>query len=144
MATSFAGQNNLPRGLRDNNVGNIRPNPNYSWDGQIATENNYVVFCDVEHGVRAMGKDLTNKIVKDGLDTIATYILKYAPKSDNNATDAYIKTVSELSGIPPTQHLTPTPLVLFSLIKAHIHVEVGAEYCGLVTDDMIKAGIALI
>lgn len=144
MATSFSNQPNLPRGLRDNNPGNIRPNPNYAWDGQVTTENNYVVFCDIEHGIRAMGKDLTNKIVKDGLNEIALYVPKYAPPSDNNATRAYISTVSELSGIPASQHLTADPVTLFKLIKAHIHVEVGVTDCVLITDTMINTGISLM
>lgn len=142
--TTFAGQLSLPRGLRNNNVGNIRPNPNYTWYGQTGVSGGYCVFASVEDGIRAMGKDLRTKIVKDRLNEIATYIPRYAPESDNNDTAAYISTVSELSGIPATQPLTADPLTLFKLIKAHIHVEVGAKECVLITDSMINAGIALM
>lgn len=142
--TTFAGQLSLPRGIRNNNPGNIRPNKAYKWYGEAGNDGGYVVFDSVEHGIRAMGKDLRTKIVKDGLNEIALYIPKYAPPSDSNDTQTYVDTVSELSGIPATQPLTADPVTLFKLIKAHIHVEVGAKECVLITDSMINAGIDLM
>lgn len=143
MGTSFIGQLNLPRGLRNNNPGNIRPNPKYKWNGETGAENAYCIFVDIEHGIRAMGKDLTSKINR-GLNTLAKYIPVYAPPADNNPTDSYIQIVSQLTDFAPNQILIPNADTLFSLVKAHIHVEVGTKYCYLITDKMIHDGIALI
>jgi hypothetical protein len=141
--TSFIGRQYLPRGLRDNNVGNIRPNPSYTWYGQIGVENGYVIFEDIEHSIRAMGKDLSNKI-KRGLNTLDRYIPVYAPPADNNNTQAYIDTVATLSGFAPTDILIPNVATLFKLVKAHIHVEIGSPNDKLITDDMVHNGLALM
>lgn len=140
--TSFSGRLNLPRGLRDNNPGNIRPSIRYQWNGQIGTENNYVVFQDIEHGIRAMCKDLMSKINR-GLNTLTKYIPVYAPPSDNNNTQGYINRVSKSTGIEPKAILDTNQDTVFKLVKAHIAVEVGDHYAGLITDDMIHAGINL-
>jgi hypothetical protein len=141
--TSFANRPNLPRGLRDNNPGNIRPNPTYIWSGQTSSENNYCTFDSVENGIRAMAKDLKTKIVKHGWNTIAKYIPAYAPEEDNNNTAGYIARVSKLSGFAPDAPLTANYDTLFRLVKAHINVEVGDHYAGMITDDMIKAGVRM-
>lgn len=140
MSASFAGQKNLPRGLRDNNPGNIRPNQHYTWLGQIATENNYVVFQSIEFGLRAMAMDLKHKILR-GLDTIEKYIPVYAPAGDNNDPEAYTKTVSKMSGIPQDAKLIPDIATIQALVKAHIFVEVGGNFAKLITDEMIKEGV---
>ena len=143
MSTSFIGQNNLSRGVRNNNPGNIRPNPAFKWAGEIGQEGGYVIFIDVEHGIRAMRKDLTNKIVKDHLNTLDLYISKYAPPEDGNDTQAYINKVSQLTGFIHNQPLTADKLTLFKLVKAHIQVEDGKDY-KLITDKMIQDGIDLM
>lgn len=140
--TDFSSNTSLPRGLRDNNVGNIRPNPAYTWYGAKGVENNYVIFDDVEHGIRAMAKDLRSKI-KRGLNTIASYIPVYAPPSDNNNTEGYIQRVEKLSGISRSSILTADYPTLSKLVKAHINVEIGEHYAALVTDQMIKDGVTM-
>src|SRR6202034_697774 len=101
MSTSFIGQLDLPMGLRNNNPLNIRPFTNGKWKGELTPINNYCVFEDVEHGVRAGGKDLTTKLTIDGLNTLDKYIPKFAPPSDDNYTQNYINTVSQLTGFSP-------------------------------------------
>lgn len=140
MGASFAGQKNLPRGLRDNNPGNIRPNHAYTWLGQIGIENNYVVFTSIEYGLRAMAMDLKHKIMR-GLDTIEKYVPVYAPKSDNNDPDAYARTVSKLSGIDKAAKLNPNKETIKALVKAHIFVEVGGNFAKLITDEMVSVGV---
>lgn len=141
-STSFIGQETLPLGLKNNNVGNIRPNPNYTWLGQIGVNKGYVVFKDIEHGIRAMAKDLHTKITIDGLNEIAKYIPRYAPPT-GNATQNYINAVSEYSGIPSNQILTADAPTLLKLVPAHIRVEVGAPDYKLITQDMINTGVAM-
>jgi hypothetical protein len=140
--TSFSGRANLPRGLRDNNPGNIRPSIRYQWNGQVGTENNYVVFVDIEHGLRAMCKDLMSKINR-GLNTLNKYIPVYAPPSDNNNTQGYIDRVSKSTGIEPKAILDTNKTTMVKLVKAHIAVEIGGHYAELITDDMINHGVDL-
>lgn len=142
MATSFIGQWNLPLGLRQNNPGNIRPSKKYTWDGEIEPINNYCVFKDVEHGIRAMTKDICSKI-KRGLNTIEAYVSVYAPKGDNNFTENYIDTVSQVSGIVKDAILSPDEAILLKLIPAHIKVEVGSKFAPLITHDMIVTGVGM-
>ncbi len=140
--TSFSSNQSLPRGLRDNNPGNIRPNPAYVWYGQVSVEHGYVVFDNVEHGIRAMAKDLKAKI-KRGLNTIEKYIPIYAPPSDNNNTEGYIQRVVKSSGIARNAVLVPDTTTLFRLVKAHIAVEIGDHYAGYITDLMIQTGVSM-
>lgn len=141
--TTFANRLTFPRGLRDNNPGNIRPNDSYKWDGQIGSEGGYCVFIDVEHGIRAMAKDLVAKIGKDKLNTIALYVPKYAPKEDHNNTQGYIDRICHDTGFLANQILVPEKYTISKLIKAHIGVEVGNYYSGYITDGMITTGVSL-
>lgn len=140
--TTFANNPSLPRGLRDNNPGNIRPSTKYKWDGQVGSENNYCVFIDVEHGIRAMAKDLMAKIGR-GLNTIAKYVPVYAPPSDNNNTQGYINRVCAATGFAPDEVLQVNTYTIGKLVKAHISVEVGDHYAGYITDMMIQVGVKL-
>lgn len=142
MSTSFAGNSGLPRGLRDNNPGNIRPNPKYKWFGEIGQEHGYSIFIDVEHGLRAMAKDLKSKI-KRGLNTIESYVKIYAPPEDGNNTEGYIQRIVTSTGIARNAILTPDAATLFKLVKAHVAVEIGDHYSGYITDQMITEGVAM-
>lgn len=144
MSTSFAGKMELPRGLRNNNPGNIRPSTKYIWNGQVGQENNYCIFIDIEHGIRAMAIDLRSKINR-GLNTLNLYIPVYSPNGDGpNDENAYIKSVSNNTGINPDQPLVADAATLTKLVKAHIQVELGIKKAFLITDQMIADGIALI
>jgi len=142
MPTSFIGKTDLSRAIRNNNPGNIRPNKKIKWVGEIGQEGGYIIFIDIEHGIRAMAIDLKNKINR-GLNTLAKYIPVYAPAADNNNTQVYIDRVVKLTGIASSTILGADNNTLFKLIKAHINVEAGNKNAQLITDDMISAGIAL-
>lgn len=140
--TDFSTNPALPRGLRDNNPGNIRPNPAYTWYGQKGIEHNYVIFDDIEHGIRAMAKDLKSKISR-GLNTLEKYIPIYAPPSDNNNTRGYINRVAASTGFKPNEVLIVNEATLLKLVKAHIAVEIGEHYASLITDAMIDEGVQM-
>lgn len=139
---TFSNQPQLPRGERNNNPGNIRWNANITWLGQIGKdEDGYCIFDYVEHGIRAMAKDLSSKI-RRGLNTIAKYIPVYAPRFENN-TDGYIARTSQLSGIAADAVLSIDEPTLFRLVKAQISVEEGTSNAGLITDAMIAEGVGM-
>lgn len=144
MSTSFIGRTDLPRGLRDNNPGNIRPSTKYTWNGQTGVENGYCIFIDMEHGLRAMAIDLRSKINR-GLNTISKYIPVYSPNGDGaNNEAAYIKSVCDDTGFSATQILIADKDTLKKLVHAHIEVEVGIKKAFNVTETMINDGINLI
>lgn len=140
MGISFIGIKELPRGLRDNNPGNIRPSKKYKWNGQIGIEGGYVIFVDIEHGIRAMAKDLVSKINR-GLNEIALYVPIYAPAGDNNDPKSYIDLVSKLSGFAPNELLIANPSTIYKLVKAHIVEECGANNAELIPDTSVLAGV---
>jgi hypothetical protein len=109
-------------GIRRNNPGNIEFNPNINWQGQAGTEGVYLLFDTPEHGIRALAKDVYNKITRDGLNTIAALINRYAPPSDNN-TVAYIADVSSYTGIGPAVALSADDIA--KIVPAIIHHENG-------------------
>lgn len=79
------------RGLRNNNPGNIRFNPNNDWAGQVGQDDaGYIIFDKPEYGIRAMGILLTNYYKRHGLNDVHGIITRWAPPSDNNPTQAYI------------------------------------------------------
>jgi len=141
--TDFSQNKDLPRGLRQNNLGNIRPSTKYQWNGQIGIKDNYVVFSDVEHGIRAMAKDLLSKI-KRGLDTLDKYIPVYSPDGDGaNDQNAYINAMVKSTGFKPDTILSPDYYTLTKLVKGHIGVENGSKYAALVPEEAINLGVTM-
>lgn len=93
----------LPRGIRNNNPGNLKKN-GIPWKGLAAdryqTDPVFYVYTAPHWGIRAMGRDLTTDYNRDGQTTIKALISEYAPGSENN-TNAYINAVSKELSIPP-------------------------------------------
>lgn len=89
----------LPRGIRNNNPGNIRWGD--PWQGLVpATERTDSEFCQFAtpaHGIRAMARVLINYQDKYKIRSIKTVIGRWAPASENN-TQAYIEAVSRATG----------------------------------------------
>jgi len=93
----------LPRGLRNNNPGNIRKTPTM-WQGEVTgSDKSFKTFVSMEYGYRAMFVLLRSYIDK-GYDTIEKIITRYAPPSENT-TSSYIKHVTERTGISKNKKL---------------------------------------
>lgn len=132
-----------PRGIVNNNPGNLRIG--LPWQGlKLGIPGGFCNFISVEYGVRAMAKDLYNKVVNDGLNTIALEVAKYAPPSEND-TQAYINAVSASTGWGPNDPIDlSVPGNLQLLIRAHVMHENGDQYGALVTDQMISDGVGMM
>lgn len=95
----------LPRGLRNNNPGNIRNNDNIDWQGEIAIHEKrdfvFEEFKDRVSGYRALLKLLRNYNKIHGCRTIPDYVRRWAPEHENN-TSGYISRVCQEMGIPTT------------------------------------------
>lgn len=119
----------LPRGIRNNNPGNLILT-NIQWRGKVPnnqnTDGHFEQFIHLPYGLRAMIKDIFNDINK-GKDTLLTLIPDYAPEYENDTTN-YINTISIWTGITPTTLLTKQKEQTRSLIKAMARLENGGEY----------------
>lgn len=90
----------LTRGIRNNNPLNIRHSTN-RWQGMATrqTDRAFVQFTSRKYGYRAAFVLIRNYIALQRTDTIAKIITRWAPSSDGNNTQSYIRFVSETSGI---------------------------------------------
>ena len=91
--------NNLPRGLRNNNPGNIRRNSDVFQGEKTSSDREFKQFKSMAYGYRAIFKILFNYYRNYKLDTIRKMIGRWAPENEND-TEAYIKAVSDYAGIP--------------------------------------------
>lgn len=119
-----------PRGIRNNNPGNLNfahqtgavlePGPNAR----------FARFPTAEAGLAALRDQLLLYNRRDGLDTVADIISKWAPATENN-TASYIRGVAHALGVRPFQALGPfAPTVLTGLMKAIIQFENGENPYG--------------
>lgn len=95
---------NLPRGVRNNNPGNIRMNAANDWEGKIPinqnTDGEYEQFTEYVYGVRAMIILLQTYKDKYDLITIRDIISRWAPPP-KNPTVEYINFISDFTGYGP-------------------------------------------
>ena len=122
----YRGQSSLPRGLRDNNPGDLQQPSGTSWAGTVGMDGPFVIFPDTTWGLRALAKDLINN-VNEGYDTITSLISKFAPPSEND-TDSYIAAVSADTTIDPDAQLGTDQDTVTSLMRAIVNHELGDSY----------------
>ncbi len=94
-----------PRGIRNNNPGNIRRNGD-PWQGlaKEQSDREFFTFKSAVYGIRALARLLITYQDKHGLCTIETIITRWAPAVENN-TKAYILSVARHTGFSPLQTL---------------------------------------
>lgn len=122
-----------PRGIRNNNPGNIEKGE--PWRGLAAdqsADSRFAVFVSPVWGIRALARILMVYRTRDGLeglggpgvDTIREVITRWAPPHENN-TEAYIKAVANEMRKPDRVALTMADYP--ALIKAIIKHENGVQ-----------------
>ena len=91
-----------PRGIRNNNPGNIERNPANKWQGRMPRERmtpeqrketRFEVFASPAWGIRALAAVLINYFDRHGLDTISKIMDRWAPPIEND-TAAYARAVA--------------------------------------------------
>lgn len=134
-------RSSLPRGIRNNNPGNIRLTT-IQWQGMQDAQNDpaFVQFIDPVYGFRAMTRILRN-YQRRGLVTLRDMISTYAPKSEND-TNAYVNFVAKRLNVSPDAPLD-LALHLFPLLKAISEFENGSRFADFYNDTTIQEGIAL-
>lgn len=131
-----------PRGIRNNNPGNIRKN-NIEWQGMSAEQLDpeFVQFIAPEYGFRAMAKLLRGYQSKYGLKTIRELVNRWAPTIENN-TSAYVDSVAKETGINADMPIS-VDAHLPELLRAITRHENGIAWAMYYTDETITKGIAL-
>lgn len=123
------------RGLRNNNPLNIKKSDKVFWLGEVvpSRDETFSQFETMGLGCRAALKLLRAYHDKHGCTTISLIIRRWAPETENQV-EAYITTVSKLTGIAPTTPLPPmkteTRIVWCNLVVAMASVECGLDQQG--------------
>lgn len=116
----------LPRGLRNNNPGNIDRKAGTTWRGMSADQSadgRFVVFDAPEWGIRAIARVLRSYQGR-GLRTIQQIISTWAPPTEND-TAAYVAQVSRATGYAANLPITDAQLP--GIIEAIIRHENGQQ-----------------
>ncbi|EPS9632130.1 hypothetical protein ACVNA6_002986 [Klebsiella aerogenes] len=116
-----------PRGVRNNNPGNLEASSSNPWVGQTGSDGRFAKFETPEHGIRALGRNLLS-YQRQGIDTVGEIINRWAPPTDNNDTAAYIKSVCAQLGVKAGQPIDASnPDTLQALCAAIIKHENGSQ-----------------
>ena len=146
-STSPAPTTSAPRGIRNNNPGNIRENQrvDYDWVGEslVDSDLDFEEFSMPVYGIRAIARILKTYRTKYGINTIAGIISKWAPPTGDsgefeNDTQSYINSVSKRVGLLPNAPVDD--LHIPDIIDAIIYHENGQQPY---TTAMIYQGVAL-
>lgn len=127
-----------PRGVRNNNPGNIEMTKTL-WKGEIPhhqnTDGRFKQFYSYTYGVRAAIINLKSYYNK-GYRTIRQIISRWAPPNENK-TERYIQNVVRSSGIPDNTPIVFNKQTIKKLVKAIIMQENGKLY--ITDEDFDKA-----
>jgi len=117
----------IPRGIRNNNPGNIKKN-DVEWEGlsEYQTDNTFFQFKDPIYGIRALTKILITYRNKYDLKNIWSIINRYAPPSEND-TEAYKNFVQKKTGLNMLEEIEFTIKDYLPVVKAIILMENGEQ-----------------
>lgn len=129
-----------PRGIRNNNPGNIRWGEN--WQGLDPKgkekDKSFCIFIDAKWGLRALCRILMNYYRRYELSTIREIINRYAPPNENNTT-SYIQNVCKSLDVKDDDKIDVlNSRTMAILMKAIIRMENGVQPY---SDAQIKAAI---
>lgn len=133
-----------PRGIRNNNPGNIDYNPHNKWQGQLGIETSaanprFAKFDTPENGIRALAKLLLNYQRLHNLRSVNQIINRWAPPVEN-VTSAYVKAVAVACGVDKDEPINlRNRELLKSMVVSIIRHENGSQPY---SDPIIEAGIS--
>lgn len=128
-----------PRGLRNNNPGNIRHNPANDWKGMTGQDSaGFVQFESADYGIRAMGR-IIDSYRNRGIVTLRQIIEAWAPDTEND-TDSYLSHVMQLTGWQAAQVPMRSEGDYQALVKAIITHENGRQPY---SDEYISQALAM-
>ena len=116
-----------PRGIRNNNPGNIRRS-NTLWDGMSPQQPDaeFVTFTDAVYGLRAVLR-IVHSYEGRGLDTVRGWISAWAPSNEND-TGSYVNAVCAAIGCGPDDALDVTDkATAYGLLRGIVKQENGEQ-----------------
>lgn len=123
---SYAGSDAQPRGIRNNNPGNIIVTSQNDWEGAIPhdinTDGKFEQFKTYAYGVRAMIVLIQNYMSKYRLNTLESIVYRWNAGNPN-----YVKYVAEKSGIAPTAKITANKETIKKLVQGIADFENGIK-----------------
>ncbi len=128
-----------PRGIRNNNPGNIRYTGT-QWVGLSIppSDGEFCVFTEPKWGIRALARVLKVYQSKYGINTVSAIIRRWAPSCEND-TEAYIHSVCQQTGFGARSQLNLHDTeTMAALVKAIIRHENGKQPY---TDEQIMEGL---
>ena len=144
MFTNYLNRTDLPRGIRNNNPGNL-VRSNNAWIGKIpynqSMDTRFEQFIELRYGIRALMRDIYSDITKKNKKTVVELISEFAPDFENNTT-AYINTVIKLIGSNIIGELTQDKMI--AICKAIVLVENGSSYSKYISDKDYQDAIAIL
>lgn len=115
-----------PRGIRNNNPGNIEQISGLKWQHQVGVDGDgYLIFDRPEWGIRAGAIIIQNYKYYHGIDTISGIITRWAPPATND-TAAYIRFVANACRVAPMDVIDVCEIA-FPLTVAMIFHENGQQ-----------------
>jgi hypothetical protein len=138
-SSSGGGTTVLPRGIRNNNPGNIMWDARNNWNGQTGKDAaGFSIFSEAKWGIRAMSRVL-DAYARRGLDTIAKIIPEYTKGDKALIQGNYISFLEKQMAVNRDLQLNPA-LHRVALIRAMIQFENGQQPY---STNYIKEAIAL-
>lgn len=135
-------EKDLPRGIRNNNPGNLIDS-GIDWWGKTGVDGIFVVFSEMRLGIRAWFKNYITAVTRHKADTVYKFIHRYAPASHKgNNTEAYIKAVCEGAQLEQDSLMPMDEEGMTTVFKTMMRVENGAA-ADVITDADIMAGWAM-
>lgn len=136
----------IPRGVRNNNPGNIDRIAGTKWQGAAddqSSDKRFVVFKAPEWGIRAIAKTILTYKSAYKIKTVRGIINRWAPPVENNTT-AYINAVARKLGVKPNEAIDVDSCeIMFPLVEAIIAHECnGYKYPDkVVLEGLRRAGV---
>lgn len=122
----YRGQPNQPRGIRNNNPGNIVIAPN-DWKGKVPvsqnTDGKFEQFVAYEYGLRAMIVLLINYINRNGLKTMYGIVNRWC--SGGCDLNTYMVSMTQSTGFSADQTLVADRETIKRLVRGIVRVELG-------------------
>lgn len=144
-AIDFRDRSDLPRGMRNNNPGNIVIAGN-DWKGKIPvsqnTDRKFEQFVSYQYGVRAMIVLLSNYIDRYGLTTLSAIITRWC--SGGCDLNTYLQVMTQFTGYAANQPLRADREVLKRLVQGIAQVEQGKPGDQLIPENVFNRAWELI
>lgn len=116
----------IPRGIRNNNPGNIRHSVTFTWKGEIGKDDEgFCIFVSPEFGLRAIMIIFHNYQEHEHLYTINQLIRRWAPPVENDTSD-YARFVAGRLGMQPDSRVD-IPTVVRPWTHAVVSYECGSD-----------------